>query len=466
MKTYIKHQHGIIIANSTLVSEPRYHELIKLLIENNYKVDDKVLKCNAISSETMLLVISTELINDIFTRANSEWKVKDEHHIGNTHCSLCGQPNEQIFYIQNINNGTVLNVGSTCISNYFNLSNKDNKYIKDSVKYYECESRKIELYSNYPDIDKQIKGYEIKRKNISLVLPFSLEKDLTARINETKQFITDYVNSKVSKKDLYKLNEFIKNCDISFRKSSQWISENSKNPYVVTKPIQDHLLKLKDGVGIKVLNEIQSNGGYVSRHTVKYINHIDFVRRFIDDFNNRIEKTKYSINDDTTEELLECKLTTDNTRVYFIISNCLLSFLECSTDLKSFVTNFANYFFDKQPLYPCQFIESFYFNNTNDSATFCDFFNQISEDARMYYHNNEIKLEFQENDSFKILVYKDKRKYYTTCDFKILAKLCYKYSVKINNNTYGNANVAFYKKCYDKIFSHYKFVETDENSFE
>lgn len=434
-RAYIVREKAVIILNSSVIEQPKYSEL-KLLLEKykNQKITDKVLEVEKVSESTRK-IIKTQ-IDDIFMQAQNEWEVlKNKYEENNRRCSLCNQPNKYIFYIQNKTTGITLNVGSSCVQN-FKLTEADKKYISNTVEFEKIKERKLELYSEFPNLDTKIFQLESKCENADLLLPIDIYNRIKRIIDQIKEFKNKYLSSQLKINQFDKLNELFWECEKNFNIANTWVSENKSNPLTISNSIKEQLIKKE--MGTNIIELIRKNYGCVSLTTIKHINYVEFIDRFIDNFNKRING-------------VEGKFEIVDNKVYFRCYNSVLNFLSCFSDLSTFIKCFRNHFFDEKEVFEFTYVINCIRIDVNDKIHFCDVMNQLAYDSGQYFHQNDMKMRFVEiENSNYIRVKKYGQSLYTKpINFDSLVKKCFKYSLLQEK--------VFYKKCYENIFSHFTF---------
>ena len=291
--TRIDAKMGKIILESEATKESGNMWLKEILEEK----EQPILKYNEIEllENKQKEFLEATLFNDFYTTACKEWEltdiIDDDKEI---ECSLCGQKDtKKKFYIKNKLNGTILNVGSTCINNFDDIRSIDGKTRSEIEKEWKDRKRDSFLNEKYPGIINKMDQWGRKIEELPTIIREDLEvkyfsiskqaKDLRDKFRKASKIdntIADKINDLVIQGEEI-LNDI--NRDIDQKKTSEWF---------ITKEIKEWYYKNNND---STLESFLKEDGLIKWRSACRIYEPNFVEKIIEKLRKVFEKTDIKI---------------------------------------------------------------------------------------------------------------------------------------------------------------------------
>lgn len=295
-----------LIFNSNFIKE---YPLLKELLQKKIKVyskDIEYLKNIDIEMYNKILYASQEFRD----KASREWYKYKYDGKYKAKCTLCNRDNTYIYLIKNRINNTIMNVGSECIDKFPHLEGlidgKDIKQHKKEEVAYHAKIRRIAEFNNmFPYADKVIEKWKNEYENLEILMPEEIDTSFKSLLKNSKDFYDRYINGKLSKSILAEFEKYIKQHDIIMIKCQNFIDENRDWRNVCHYEIKKWLVA-QNLQGI--IRQIILDGGFIKSNIVKYIYCLEFVERYMDDFEEHFQEYDIFIkkyNKDTIELVIK-----------------------------------------------------------------------------------------------------------------------------------------------------------------
>lgn len=207
-------------------------------------------------------IFFADTLPTVLKTAQAEWHAESGcYDYGETSvpCTLCETRNRYIYYITNSISGRSINVGSDCVNDYFeDISNKKGKqgFALDKVQARQVR-RLNEFYQYFPGASKMLESWTQSLNSLPIMIPNILESQIRELSFKGKMLIKEYQDRKRPDKDILDafsslINEYQKQNE----KVTLFISDMSKEPWIVTKSVVDWL---KQNNRNDVLHRLQSD---------------------------------------------------------------------------------------------------------------------------------------------------------------------------------------------------------------
>lgn len=230
--TLINAKMGKILLESNAIKNEENVWLKDLLEEK----EEPILKYDEIETlkEEEKEFLKSSLFTDFYKTICKEWEmvdlIDDDKKI---ECSLCGQKDtKKKYYIKNKLNGTVLNVGSTCINNFDDIKGANGKTRQEIEKEWKIQNRDKLLNQRYPGIIGKMDQWSKKIEEIPTIIMGNLEEEYFSiskrafelrekfrKENKVNYDIAKEINNLVIKGENV-LDKIYK--DIAKKKNSEW----------------------------------------------------------------------------------------------------------------------------------------------------------------------------------------------------------------------------------------------------
>lgn len=255
--------------------------------------------------------LKSSLFTDFYKTVCKEWEminiIDDDQTL---ECSLCGQKDtKKKFYIKNKFNGTILNVGSTCINNFDDIKGIDGKTRQQIEKDWKIQNRDKLLNQRYPGIIGKLDNWSKEIDNIPTIINKNLEEEYFSILKKAfvlrekfrKQNKIDY-NIADQMNDLVIKGEHVLNkihTDIENKKDNEWFITNeikvwcykdNKDRNVITFLKEDGLITWRSACRIYETN-------FVNKIISKLQKIFDNSKILIREFDNKRNGIIVSIND-------------------------------------------------------------------------------------------------------------------------------------------------------------------------
>lgn len=175
--TVVNIKMGKILLESTALTDKEY-KWIKDILKDK---DEPVLKYSELEEleKAKKEFFTSSLFKKFYKTVCKEWEMVDLIDDNKPlECSLCGQKDtKKKYYIKNKLNGTVLNVGSTCINNFDDISGIDGKSRQEIEKEWKIRNRDKYLNEKYPGIISKIDNWSKNINQIPTIIKGNFEKE-------------------------------------------------------------------------------------------------------------------------------------------------------------------------------------------------------------------------------------------------------------------------------------------------
>lgn len=218
----------------------------------------------------------------LMKNVEEEWYSKSSYLIATSDvfCRLCGKKNKFICYVVNRLNGSELNVGSECVTNFKTINGLDtvipklNKVQRD----YSKDTRRIEFEVLEGDDVGFLKQAESMLTDFPVLLPYGLNCDLKNTLADCNRTKNIYLNNGGN------IDEVIKTyCSLKtkfkelYNKALKHYEKVKTHPLVCDKRLTSWLNKNCP----KVVKVIQNNNGILDENSLKFVFDAEFVQRNI-----------------------------------------------------------------------------------------------------------------------------------------------------------------------------------------
>lgn len=295
-KAYVNLYQRQIVINSKVIEQEEYIKLKKLL-QQYKKIDENTLRTDKSIDDSTKDTIRNSF-GIIYEIARSEWRAVEYNEIGNIQCSLCNQPNEIIFFIENTLNGNKLNVGSTCIHHFKGLENSiSSESIEELIKRVTRSSERVQRSNNfnnaYPNLDEQLFEFERVLEKSIVLLPTPLYSRLGNNIRDIRKFRNEYLECKINQGCLADLADVIRECSNLINvEITDWFAENKDNDFICDLETAQWLSKRKRN---DIVEKIRANNSRINENTIIEVFSPSFIKKHINTFYNRLSNIFTSI---------------------------------------------------------------------------------------------------------------------------------------------------------------------------
>lgn len=185
--------------------------------------------------------LTSSLFTNFYKTVCKEWEmvdlIDDDKKI---ECSLCGQKDtKKKYYIRNKLNGTVLNVGSTCINNFDDIEGANGKTRQEIEKEWKMQNRDKLLNQRYPGIIGKMDQWSKKFEEIPTIITENLEDEYFSISKEAFALREKFrKESKVNYNIAKEINDLVIKGENVLEKIYKDIDEKKKNEWFITKEIK------------------------------------------------------------------------------------------------------------------------------------------------------------------------------------------------------------------------------------
>lgn len=232
----LKQKDHILLLKSEIIKE--YPELFKLLKEHSC-ITKSIL--NLLPSSERNIV--DRMLNSIVAKAWDEWEGKEDEpydDLGSRRikCSLCQSDNKLVFLIQNRFNGTVLNVGSTCILEFgSNLEfGRERKSVKQIIKERRKIARKASILREIPEASTIDEWFAL---NYSIVLPTPVTRGYRQCGERLIKIYNEYLDGKRDRTVFKEISQELARRHGWISQFDEYVEKNKDKPFVATKEIAE-----------------------------------------------------------------------------------------------------------------------------------------------------------------------------------------------------------------------------------
>lgn len=293
MKKIITQAERTILVNSNAIEA--YPKFKELLIKHDFVTDQMIDNHNDMDESTYTL-LKTDAYREIFSAAEQEWIAESNFDIDNKRCSLCHHINHRIYYIKNLLNGNVLNVGSDCILHFSNLKNDKNIDMAQQVKLDNQLAKRVirreQFSSKFPKFISKINSYNIKLEKSAYLVNAKIYNKALKLINEAQELRKNFLNGKGNLNILDDIEVLINQIDniitVQIPDCNKILSNNK---FACTLEIVEWLNLNRKSY---VIEKIRNNNSCITIDTINEIAYTPFISSFLNNYKN---KTKHIVND-------------------------------------------------------------------------------------------------------------------------------------------------------------------------
>ncbi len=240
--TVVNIKMGKILLESTALTD-KEHKWIKDILKDK---DEPVLKYSELEKleKAKKEFFTSSLFKNFYKTVCKEWEMIDLIDDSKSlECSLCGQKDtKKKYYIKNKLNGTVLNVGSTCINNFDDISGIDGKSRQEIEKEWKIRNRDKYLNEKYPGIISKIDNWSKNINQIPTIIKGDFEKKYFSILQEISELHEKFrkkttIDDNIAKKidDLVNKGEHLLehiHKDVESKKDNEWFISKEVKEWV------------------------------------------------------------------------------------------------------------------------------------------------------------------------------------------------------------------------------------------
>lgn len=288
-ETIIDKRAGKILVESEVINN-KENKWLKELLEEKSDNSVNIEQCKKLDNSQKTFLKSS-LYKDLYKNASDEWNIDhlDESE-EKLECSLCGQKDtKKNYYIKNKISGKMLNVGSTCISNFRDIRDINGKTVKEISKEWEIQQRKKALNDTYNGIVEKIDNWNKKIDEIPTIIDGQLEEEYDRVYIKIQDLYSKFIkNRKIDFELAKKINDLVYRGEEILEKIYKDIDSKKNNEWNITKEIKEWCYKDRDRNNI-VIGFLKKDGvlGWRSACRIYEINLVNkIVGKFKAIFNN------------------------------------------------------------------------------------------------------------------------------------------------------------------------------------
>lgn len=249
---------GKILLESEVIKNNEY-EWLKNILE---KDENHTIKYSQLEEldESKRTFMTSSLFKNLYSIASDEWEIDHlDEDTQKMECSLCGEKNTiKKYYIKNKKSNKVLNVGSTCITNFKDIKGVNGKSKEEIDKEWEKQQRQKILNDRYNGIIYKIENWNRRIDEIQTIVNARLEEEYDKIYSEIQIYYKKFIKNKnVDYLIADKINKLVCQGDEILNKINIDIKSKESNEWFITKEIKEWCLKNKDEnqIVIKFLKE-------------------------------------------------------------------------------------------------------------------------------------------------------------------------------------------------------------------
>ncbi len=297
-KLLIKQWNRNLVIHSNVINV--YPGLKNLLNKHNTVSEELVNDCIDMDSDTQE-ILKTGAYKEIISSAEKEWIAQtnnDTDNSGKVKCNLCNHHTKNLYYIRNVENGEVLNVGSECILHFQNLKNENgvnmSEYIEEVKKAKRELDKKVsktaKINSRFVNLEARLDACLSKINNSQYLVNYDLYNQVTSSIETIIRIKDKYILGQMTASCFSDIDKRLLLIDrIVSNDIPRCNKELSKKKYACTKEIADWLMRSNNKGKELTLRRIRLNNSCFSSDTIIEISYLPFVREHLKDY---IDKTK------------------------------------------------------------------------------------------------------------------------------------------------------------------------------
>ena len=230
---------------------------------------------------------------------SSEWcaeRVIERDDKKKVHCSLCNTPNKYLFYIRNKKNGTLLNVGSKCITKFPDIDGlqEKSKELKVILKNREIAKRVLEFNKYFENTLDYINAVEEEFNNLPILIPKDKYELIEKLIGQIRHIYTDYTQKGKCRDHEDPFQAFslkVEALKINMKFANDFVEEHHQDLYICKRTEINWMLENNR----RPLLKIAENDGHYNIDTIKLINSPRFIKDNFDTFVSKGSSTFFEI---------------------------------------------------------------------------------------------------------------------------------------------------------------------------
>lgn len=244
------------------------------------------------------IIILNDMFQGILNLCRDEWigdinpveKIDNPEH--RKHCSLCNQPNNKwVYNIVNKISGKKMNVGSTCIDQFPNITLKVGKTKSQLIKEAKKKVRLQKIILKIPGLERTILEWKNILDNFDILIPLELETPYIKMGEELTELFEDYLVEKKDISIIEEIEDILRQREIMVQQMEKYTDTNIDKKYVATREIVNWLKRKKQFDVIDKLKET----GFVTEETASHIQEKHFIEKFTLDINSFSEAQSLNI---------------------------------------------------------------------------------------------------------------------------------------------------------------------------
>lgn len=238
---------GKILLESEIIKNNDYKWLADLLKQDK----NHIVKYSQLDGieESKRTFMTSSLFTKLYEVACDEWVIdRVDEDSNKLECSLCGEKNTmKKYYIRNKKSNKVLNVGSTCITNFRDIKGSNGKTKEEIDKEWEKQQRQKTLNDKYSGIIDKIDNWNKVIDEIPTIIKAELEEKYDNIYSEIQIKYSKFIkNKKVDYSIASEINALVHKGDEILQEIYKNIEKNKNSEWYITKEIKDWCYKERD----------------------------------------------------------------------------------------------------------------------------------------------------------------------------------------------------------------------------
>lgn len=291
--TVVNIKMGKILLESTALTDKEY-KWIKDILKDK---DEPVLKYSELEEleKAKKEFFTSSLFKKFYKTVCKEWEMVDLIDDNKPlECSLCGQKDtKKKYYIKNKLNGTILNVGSTCINNFDDISGIDGKSRQEIEKEWKIRNRDKYLNEKYPGIISKIDNWSKNINQIPTIIKGNFEKEYFSILQEISE-LHEKFRKKITIDDSIakKINDLVNNGEHVLERIHKDVESKKDNEWFISKEIKEWVYKNNDN---KILETFLKEDGLITWRSAYRIYESNLVEKIINKLKTIFNNSTISI---------------------------------------------------------------------------------------------------------------------------------------------------------------------------
>lgn len=347
---------GKILLESEVIKNEDY-EWLKDMLENDENHSIKYSQLNELD-ESKKTFMTSSLFSNLYSIASDEWEIDNLNEDGEKlECSLCGEKNTvKKYYIRNKKSNKILNVGSTCITNFKDIKGINGKTKEEIDKEWEKQQRQKLLNDRYNGIIYKIENWQNNIDKIPTIVSEELENEYDKLNRDIQKLYEKFIkNKKLDYSIADKINELVCQGDNILNKIYLDMKEKEKNEWFITKEIKEWCLK--DSNENQVVIRFLKEDGIIRLRSACRIYEKNFINKIIKKFEIILKNSNI--------KLIGYEEKNKSFIVNLIDKNPYTNRIDLNCSYKDFMYEFGEKLFEKT--YNNNFIDAkeFFMQNSN-----------------------------------------------------------------------------------------------------